>query len=40
MKRLVVVCDLYQWDSSEAVVGPTACNPHVGQMMVPNARER
>jgi hypothetical protein len=35
-KRLVVVCDFYKWGQREAVVGSTACNLRVGQMMVPN----
>ena len=35
-KRLIAVCDLYQWGNHEMVTGPDACDLRVGELIVLN----
>ena len=35
-KRLIVICNFYQWGNRPAVDGPEQCHLGVGQLLVPN----
>lgn len=37
LKRLVLVCDFYQWADHPAVDGADACDLRVGEMIIPNS---
>lgn len=36
VKRLVVICSLYQWGDHDALLGPDVCHLQVGRLIIPN----